>query len=305
MYYGSAREHDMDFGQFSVMFRSIFLEGFARPWAGVRVILKHLVRKFRELGGELRLRAGVDHIEVEAGRATAVVLDDGTRLSADRVLSSAGCVETMRMCGDNRPALANHVGRLSFVESVSVLDIEPRDVGCGRTIVFFNDSPRFDYRRPDELVDLRSGVICSPNNFHYDRQLAEGMVRVTALANYDRWRALEPDDYQAAKRDCYQQVVASAVRFVGDFRPRVVATDFFTPTTVQRFTGHEQGAVYGSPFKRLDGTTHLENLFLCGTDQGFVGIIGAMFSGVAMANRHVLRSDAGTPHEAFAAHDVS
>ncbi len=47
MYYGSAREHDMDWGQFSIMFRSIFLEGLGRPHAGVRLILKHLVRKFR------------------------------------------------------------------------------------------------------------------------------------------------------------------------------------------------------------------------------------------------------------------
>ena len=31
MFYGSAREHDMDFAQFSIMFRSIFMEGFARP----------------------------------------------------------------------------------------------------------------------------------------------------------------------------------------------------------------------------------------------------------------------------------
>ena len=31
MYYGSAQENDMDFAQFSIMFRSIFMEGFARP----------------------------------------------------------------------------------------------------------------------------------------------------------------------------------------------------------------------------------------------------------------------------------
>ena len=31
MFYGSAREHDMDWGQFSIMFRSIFLEGLGRP----------------------------------------------------------------------------------------------------------------------------------------------------------------------------------------------------------------------------------------------------------------------------------
>ena len=36
MFYGSAREHDMDWGQFSIMFRSIFMEGLGRPHAGVR-----------------------------------------------------------------------------------------------------------------------------------------------------------------------------------------------------------------------------------------------------------------------------
>ena len=41
MFYGSAREHDMDWGQFSIMFRSIFMEGLGRPLAGVRLILKH------------------------------------------------------------------------------------------------------------------------------------------------------------------------------------------------------------------------------------------------------------------------
>ena len=37
MYYGSAEEHDMDYGQFAIMFRSLFFEGFARPFDGVRV----------------------------------------------------------------------------------------------------------------------------------------------------------------------------------------------------------------------------------------------------------------------------
>ena len=34
MWYGNAREHDMDFGQFSIMFESIYREGFARPFKG-------------------------------------------------------------------------------------------------------------------------------------------------------------------------------------------------------------------------------------------------------------------------------
>ncbi len=300
MYYGSAREHDMDFGQFSVMFRSIFLEGFARPWAGVRVILKHLVRKFKTLGGELRLRAGVQRIDVDGERATRVVLDDGTELEAQRVLSSAGLVETMRMCG-NEPVLTPQPGQVSFVESISVLDRQPAELGYDRTIVFFNDSERFDYRKPHDLVDLRSGVICSPNNFAYDEPLAEGVLRTTALANFDRWRALSAEAYQAAKDAWFARIVESAARHVGDFRARIVATDMFTPLTIKRFTGHENGAVYGVPRKVFDGTTHLKNLFLCGTDQGFVGIIGAMFSGIAMANRHLLNVATGEPETAAAA----
>ena len=79
------------------------------------------------------------------------------------------------------------------------------------------------------------------------------------------------------------------MRFLPDFRPAVIDSDMFTPCTIRRFTGHENGAVYGAPEKQWTGTTHLKNLFICGTDQGLVGIIGAIISGISMANRHVLR----------------
>ncbi len=84
-------------------------------------------------------------------------------------------------------------------------------------------------------------------------------------------------------------MTASAVRFVPDFRPQTIETDMFTPTTIRRFTWHDYGAVYGMPEKRSDGTTPFGGLYICGTDQGWVGIIGAMTSGVMMANLHLLR----------------
>jgi hypothetical protein len=77
-----------------------------------------------------------------------------------------------------------------------------------------------------------------------------------------------------AKLGWYDKMVAAAMRFVPDFRDAVMETDMFTPTTIRRYTGHENGAIYGTPEKRYDGTTHLSNLFLCGNDQGLVGIVG-------------------------------
>jgi phytoene dehydrogenase-like protein len=294
MYYGSAREHDMDWGQFSIMFRSIFMEGLGRPHAGVRLILKQLVRKFRALGGELRLRSGVSRLEVEAGRVARVVLDSGEALEGRRVLSSAGWCETMRLCSDGEPVTTRAAGRLSFCETIATLDVEPRRLGHDRTIIFFNDWERFDWRAADEPCDVRSGVICSPNNFDYGQPLdaaGAGVVRITALANHDFWRSLDERGYRLEKLRWYERITQSAVRFVPDYRGRVIDTDMFTPTTVVRFTGHDNGAIYGSPDKQLDGRTHLKNLFVCGTDQGFVGIIGSITSGIGMANRHCLVDD--------------
>jgi phytoene dehydrogenase-like protein len=319
MFYGSAREGDMDWGQFSIMFRSVLLEGFARPMDGVRVILKQLTRRYKELGGELRLRTGVKEILVRDGRAIGVITDSGEEIQAKQILSSAGWHETLRMCDTNKAATNKAAdgiggqsstvsvqpginipgsvselppGELTFCETISVLDRQPATLGYDKTIVFFNDSPTFHYRKPrEELADVRSGVICSPNNYAYPdgEQLDDGIMRITALANYDRWAALTPDEYAAAKREWYDRMTASAVRFVPDFRPQTIETDMFTPTTIRRFTWHDYGAVYGMPEKRSDGTTPYGGLFICGTDQGWVGIIGAMTSGVMMANLHLLR----------------
>jgi len=122
-------------------------------------------------------------------------------------------------------------------------------------------------------------------------------MRITSLANFDRWQRLSPEAYRLEKLRWYDRIVASAVRFVPDFRSAVIATDMFTPTTIRRFTGRSNGAVYGVPEKRYDGRTHLNNLYICGTDQGFVGIVGTIISGIGIANQYLLRTSpaGGTP----------
>src|SRR5207248_8179490 len=82
MWYGNARENDMDWGQFCIMFRALYLEGLGRPHAGIRLIRKNLVRKFRSLGGELKLRSGVRRIQTDGNQAVGVVLDSGQELVA-------------------------------------------------------------------------------------------------------------------------------------------------------------------------------------------------------------------------------
>jgi phytoene dehydrogenase-like protein len=289
-FYGSAVENDMDFGQFVIMFKSLFFEGFARPWAGVRRILDVLVERFKALGGELRLRAGVAAIEVDEGRVRGLRLDDGSTLEAAVVLSSAGAPETAALLPggagfEDEPA----AGSLSFVEAIEVLDRPMSELGHDETIVFYSATERFRYERPALPVDLASGVICCPDNFQFDRPLETPMIRITNLADHAAWAGLPEEAYRAAKEHWHQAVLEQAVKLVPDFRFHVRFTDMFTPTTVTRFTGHLNGAVYGSPRKLKNGRTRLSNLFLMGTDQGMLGIVGALLSGISMANMHVLQ----------------
>jgi phytoene dehydrogenase-like protein len=301
MYYGSAEEHDMDYGQFSIMFRSLFFEGFARPFDGVRVIIKLLQDKYRSLGGIRKMKCGIKQIHTTNGRASAVELDNGAILTADKIISTAGVVETARMC-DDLPAdtASDNIGQLSFTETITVLDKQPTDFGWDDTIIFFNTRERFHYAGvKDALVDPTSGVICFPNNYQYGdgRQLSEGFLRITAMANHDQWCALNETDYLTQKAHWYAELQKVALGILPtpknglSLNDARIASDMFTPRTVRKFTGHLNGAIYGAPHKIKDGRTHLDNVYLAGTDQGFLGIIGAMLSGISMANLHVLQGD--------------
>jgi phytoene dehydrogenase-like protein len=106
---------------------------------------------------------------------------------------------------------------------------------------------------------------------------------------------MAPEEYTVAKQSWFERVQRSALRFLPPLVPAdaleraIITTDMFTPRTITKYTGHFAGAIYGAPVKRRQGRTSLENVYLCGTDQGFLGIVGAMLSGISMANYHILQ----------------
>ena len=287
MYYGSAVEDDMDFSQFCIMFKAVFSEGFCRPQIGVRHLLRLLQHRVKEAGAEVKMRTGVKRILLKDGVATGVELDNGEVLEGKAVLSSAGVVETSMLLGETpkqRP------GMLSFVETLLVLDTMPKDLGIDETISFYCRSERFNYRRPaGRTVDPSSGVICIPNNFQFrDKPLAEGIIRFTCLADYEAWSILNKPEYAQAKKD-FIRAQMETTGLASKLDGHIVYEDAFSPLTVKKFTSHVNGAIYGSPDKIKDGRTSAPNVFLCGTDQGFLGIIAALLSGISMSNFHLMK----------------
>lgn len=287
-FYGSATEEDMDWHQFVIMFKAVYLEGFCRPEGGVRRLLDILKREYVSRGGELRLKAGVRQI-LPLGIRVRIELESGETWLADRVISSAGKTETARLLGHS-PSPAD-MGQLTFVETIFCLDESAPSLGWDSSILFFSHRNDFHYRKSPGLVDTSSGIVCCPENFDDQSSFPEGILRVTSLANFERWQDLKRqggDSYARAKEE-FTLAQIDALASVGPtFADHVVYRDSFTPMTIQKFSSHDRAAVYGAPQKVFSGETGYPNVFLCGTDQGYLGIVGSLLSGVIMANRHAL-----------------
>ena len=300
-FYGSAVENDIDFASFVMLFDAIFRQGLARPLDGIRRFLDPILKRYEELGGGRRMNLGVKRIVTKNGRVERLDLENGECIFADYVISTCGVVETDRMLSSAlQEAGAEDVGRISILESIAVFQEQPASFGWDETIVFYNDDEVFRYQRPDELTDPRSGVICMPNNYRYPNgeQLPEGQLRVTCLANYDKWIALDESTYRSQKEICRKAMLEVALGYLPngnsmakELEENTKLLDVFSPRTIKKFTSHLDGALYGSPLKSRDGSTRFGNLYLAGADQGYVGIVGAMLGGIAVANNRILRGD--------------
>ena len=281
--YGSAWEDDMDFAQFVIMFKSLYFEGFSRPEGGVRTILSLLMKKFEDAGGEIRFRTPVQEILVENNEVVGIRTDK-EELRAKIVLSSMGYPETVKAT----PALAEKIsprsGHMTFLESIFVFD---KKLPEQSTITFYNNASTYSYRRAQNFFDPTSAVVCYPDNYE-GIQEGEGTVRITYMANYPQWKELSREAYLGMKTKVGESALDLIKKLNPTFNGELLFQDIFSPTTIEKYTWHQNGTVYGSTDKTRDGKTPVKNLFIIGTDQGFLGIVGSILSGISMANLHGL-----------------
>ncbi len=289
MYYGSSLENDMDLGQFVIMFQAIFLEGMFRPGGTIKDLLDLLLAHYHAHGGAIRTKTPVSRIIHSGQKVHGVELTNGEEISCDYILSTIGSEETFALL--DKPSPLESLPRLGFVETIFELPPEaPLPGSENRTIIFYNSAETFSYQQPQQLVDFNSGVICMPQNFQDLPPSPFKEVRTTHLASYDNWYKLKEDQasYKTAKEETALASRRVAEKIVGNFAKNIVYRDTFTPLTIERFTAKKKGAIYGNPVKVKDGDIGYDNLFLAGTDQGFLGIVGSMLSGVSIVNQHIL-----------------
>jgi phytoene dehydrogenase-like protein len=289
LYYGSSLENDIDLDQFVIMFRAIFQEGMFRPAGSMKDFLDTLLQQYKNFGGELRLKTKVTRILHQDNTVTGIQLEGGEIIECNHILSTIGYEETLELLGTQPEH--NQDKRLGFLESIFQFpSTVQKHYPCDKTIIFYNRGTTFNYQRPADLLSLESGVICFPSNFQNRKQNKHFEIRATHLSSYSSWEKarITKKSYQSQKNLTTAEIRINLENIVGDFENNIVYEDTFTPITIEKFTAKKEGAIYGNPKKFKEGELGYKNLFLAGTDQGLLGIVGSMLSGVTMVNQHIL-----------------
>jgi phytoene dehydrogenase-like protein len=285
MYYGNTSPRDMVFGDFATMFKSVICEGFARPTGGMKAFLKVLTDRFTANGGVLAMGNGITALESSGGRVTAAVDSRGERHTADQFITTAGAVESAALLGDAAPVELKGArpGEMAFVEALFRLPAAPSAMGFSHCVAFVNRAEEFDFAPPAEPLEVpRSMLVCAPGNYQGAEE--SPLLRVSAITRPEWWFDRPEEEYRRLKRECAERCLEALRGYAPEIAANAECIDFFTPRTIKRFTGHCRGLLYGSPDKLRDCRTGLENLTAAGTDQGLLGIVGAMLSGILAAN---------------------
>ena len=256
-----------------------------------------------ESGGELLLGAKVDRITVDDGRATGIVMEDGSEVRADLVISNADATQTFeQLVGlDHLPARFTkrlqkmRPGLSAFTVYSANSSVDLHELGFAHEVFI---AKSWD---PDEIyshiLDGDPWQVTMTSTTLADPSLApegENLVVFFAVVPYDIG---EPWD---EARDRYTELLIDQVEAVApDFREGITFVEGATPRALERFSLNRDGAIYGwentadqSLSKRLPNATPIDGLFLASAwSQPGCGTIAVMQGGFQVAQQILGYSD--------------
>jgi phytoene dehydrogenase-like protein len=265
-------------------------------------IAEGATRVIEAAGGSVRVRAEVERILVEGGRAIGVRLAGGEELRAPVVVSDAGARATfLRLLPEEVPLpfrdeLRATPRSMSHVSLYLGLSRSAAELGVQGENLWLHDDLDHD-RMWDRGAELLQGH--SPQTYVSFPSLKDPEARghtaeiISGLdgSHFERWAGTRwmkrGEEYEAVKERIADALLADAERRLPGLSKLVVHRELSTPLSTAHFTGHPGGEIYGLPatpdrFARrwLRSPTPVKGLYLTGADALMLGIGGAVMSGV-------------------------
>lgn len=300
-----------------------YMRGAYYPEGGGQMIPARLIQVIEAHGGEVRTLAPVERIVVEGRRATGVVLEDGSTVTAELVISNADHARTVfGLVGEEHwdPATVRWTREAEMTLGlVCVYLVVDLDLTRGPNTNYFV----FPSYETDGLYEaLDAGELEGPDVFAYVAMASrkdpgnphlcpEGQTNLQIMTLAPRglaWWGVEEspggggtyrrnDRYRERKAQLTDALMDAADRVLADqlggehLRDHVVHVETATPLSQERYTRSTGGTSYGyvhspeqSGTNRPQHRTEIDGLWLVGANTASGhGVAGTMVGGVTCA----------------------
>ncbi len=265
------------------------------PSGSPQMLSNKLERAIEKHGGQMLYRRLVDEILIENGEAYGVRLADGTEILADRVVANAtiwnlyGKLVKPRHIKPERMVWAQGFVP-TFGSLVLYLGVDAEAVPEGTPPILMFVEDMYNITGNDITVyvsSLDDPTLCPPGT-HSITVVQPSMVEWPRPSDPE----YRSEKYQRLKQEEADKLLDQVEKHFPDLRKHIRVMDVGTPSTIERFTLKNWGAVGGPKMmmgqhmmKRLHARSEWKNLYSCGdsTVMG-IGIPATTVSGVGAAN---------------------
>lgn len=281
---------------YGIVFSNFMSKGVYTFKGGTDFIINKMKEELLNNNVDIKMQTRVDKIQVEEGKVVGVILD-GKLVKSKAILSNANIRSTvLDMVGEEHFPTA-------FVEQTKAVRLNSSSCQVymglkkGATIphigdlIFTSTYPVYD---PARLLDLKVSSRTFSVYYPHEARPQEPEARVAIVSstncNYDDWKKLTKDEYEAEKKIMIEDTLKGLEAFLPDIRDKLEVIEAATPLTVERYTLHPKGSSFGTKFEGLDVSMNLHKTLPGLFHAGSVGII--MSGWLGAANYGAIQSNA-------------
>lgn len=292
---------------------SHYLKGGFYPVGGAGRVAETVVPVIQAAGGRALVRADVDSLVLEEGRAVGVrMAKDGRLLRAPLIVSDAGVVNTFRRLLPGETAAS--LGLLDRLDGLGVsmshlclyvgLDATAEELELPRANLWIYPDEHHDrsfaaIKRGDETTPFV--YISFPSSKDPDfgrRHPGRATIDVITGASWEafsRWEGTRwkkrGEGYEGVKQRLACRLLDVLAEHVPQVRGRIDTWELGTPLTTRHFCNYGRGEIYGLAHtprrfeqRWLRPRTAVRGLWLTGQDVATCGVAGALIGGVLCAS---------------------
>jgi len=298
-----------------------YFDGGFYPMGGGEAIVKAMTTAVKKYGGQIRTGIGVKRIILKNKKATGVELQNGERITANKIISNADPNKTYldlvgaeNLSAKLRKRLAGtRYSVTSLMLFVTVdMDVQKAGLDSGNIWMFrnqdldqlFADMTVKDILKEDEFPGLFISCTTLKDPSSYNGRYHN--LEVVTFIDYASFEQFEKEksttsvvgenktnhsvEYLKHKERICEKLLNSLEKALPGVRGKIVQMELGTPVTNEFYVNTTRGNVYGTeksfmqtgPFS-FNKKSEIENLYLCGASILSHGVAGASSSGVTTA----------------------